>query len=264
MVQMRRHVLSLRRSSKKTWHYIVVEPFLWLFYCFFQPLRFRSEFEVQSFWKRIVPMLRLALPIFFLTYPFSFAVQLILSSSFHSRGGSSVPDFLLTTAWTAFISVGWGTAVGMIGGIAADLSLGIMLGTALSIGSVIGNSGLGIIVGITAAIALGVIGGIVRGIAWGIKGGLVGSLVGGIAWAGAWFIAVGTIGAIGGGVEVTSVFLVSYMVGYYRLPLYPVSGISGLKAFFDSKKDPVRLRSSTPVERYPASCCGTRHKTGSG
>jgi len=129
----------------------------------------------------------------------------------------------------------------MIGGIAADLSLGIMLGTALSIGSVIGNSGLGIIVGITAAIALGVIGGIVRGIAWGIKGGLVGSLVGGIAWAGAWFIAVGTIGAIGGGVEVTSVFLVSYMVGYYRLPLYPVSGISGLKAFFDSKKDPTRV-----------------------
>ena len=138
-------------------------------------------------------MFRLALPIFLLAYPFAFTVQLILSSSFPSGGGSSVPDFLLTMAWTLFISVGWGTAAGVIGGI-------------------------------------------VRGISWGIKGGLVGSLVGGIAWAGAWFIVVGTKGAIGGGVEVASVFLVSYMAGYYRLPLYPVSGLSGLKTFFASKK----------------------------
>ena len=52
---------------------------------------------------------------------------------------------------------------------------------------------------------------------------------------------IGTKGAIGGGVEVASVFLVSYMAGYYRLPLYPVSGLSGLKTFFASKKDPTRV-----------------------
>src|SRR6266480_3314690 len=100
MEQTRRPWSSLIRSGKLIWHYVLVEPFFWLFYCFFQPLRFRSEFEVPSFWKRIVPMFRLALPIFLLAYPFAFIVQLILSSNFLSGEGLSVPDFLLTTAWT--------------------------------------------------------------------------------------------------------------------------------------------------------------------
>ncbi len=163
MVQVRRHMPSLRRIGKQTWHYLVVEPFTWLFYCFFQPVRFKNEFGEYSFWKRIVPMLRLALPIFLLSYPLAFAFQAILSSSFPTKGASrqhlDIVGFLLTTAWITLISVGWGTVWGLIGGIAGDISLGIVLGTAFSIGGVAGNSGLGFFVGITVAMALGTIGG---------------------------------------------------------------------------------------------------------
>lgn len=245
MEQMRRPKLSLKRSGKQTWHYMLVEPFIWLFYCFFQPLRFKSEFEVQSFWKRIVPMFRLALPTFLLSYPLAFAVQAILLSRFLPRGTSGqqldILGFLLTTAWITFISVGWGTVGGLIGGIAGDISLGIILGTAFSIGGVAGNSDLGIIVGITAAIALGAIVGTVKGASYGMWGGALGGIVGGIVWAGSWLIMQGAKGAVGGGVAIAMAFLISYTIGYYRLLLYPVSGLSGLKVFFASRKDPRKV-----------------------
>jgi hypothetical protein len=106
MEQTKRSWLSLRRSSKHTWHYVLIEPFVWLFYCFFQPTRFKNEFEVQSFWHRIVPMLRLALPMFLLSYPLAFVVQIILSISFLFRGRDlDILGFLLTAAWIS-IAVG--------------------------------------------------------------------------------------------------------------------------------------------------------------
>src|SRR6266516_6700305 len=116
MEQMKRSWLSLRRDGKHTWHYVLVEPFFWLFYCFFQPIRFKNEFEAKSFWQRIVPMLRLALPIFLLSYPLAFAIQAIFLKSFSFRGQYMQYDvilsFLLTTAWVTVISVGLGTAAG--------------------------------------------------------------------------------------------------------------------------------------------------------
>lgn len=226
---------------------MVVEPFVWLFYCFFQPIRFKNEFEVQSFWQRIVPMLRLTLPIFFLSYPLAFAIQAIFLNSFSFRGTSEQPidililSFLLNTAWTTVISVGWGTAGGIIGGIAGDISLGIILGTSLSISGIAGNSNLGIIVGITVAIAIGSIVGTVKGAYYGMWSGALAGIVGGFVWAGSWLITKGAKGAVGGGVEVAIAFFVSYIIGYYRLPLYPVSGFSGLKAFVASRKNPLHV-----------------------
>src|SRR6266487_1270541 len=130
MEQTKRSWLSLRRSGKQTWHYVLSEPFVWLFYCFFQPTRFNNEFEVQSLWNRIVPMFRLALPMFLLSYPFAFVVQVILSSRFSSSGREfNILSFLLTVAWITIISVAWGTIGGIIGGILGDIRLGIILGT---------------------------------------------------------------------------------------------------------------------------------------
>jgi uncharacterized protein len=244
MEQTRRSMHSLRRTCKEALYYILVEPFIWLFYCFFQPLRFNNEYEVQSFWKRIIPMLRLILPVSLLSYPIAFAVQVILSSTF-PRGGVleqqlDIPGFLLTTAWITFTSVGWGTVGGIIGGIAGDISLGIVLGTAFSIAGVAGNSRLGIIVGITAAIALGAISGTAKGTSWGMGIGVLGGIAAGIVWASAWLITGGTK-AVGGGIEIAITFLISFTIGYYRLLLYPASGLSGLKAFFASQKDPFQV-----------------------
>src|SRR6266516_8224819 len=137
--QMQRSWLSLRRDGKHTWHYVLVEPFIWLFYCFFQPIRFKNEFEVQGLWDRVVLMLRLALPLFLLSYPLACVVQIILSESFLSiRRELNILSFLLTVAWITIISVGWGTIGGIIGGIVGDIRLGIILGTALSVGGIAG------------------------------------------------------------------------------------------------------------------------------
>jgi hypothetical protein len=247
MEQTKRSMFFLKKNSNKIWNYMLVEPFFWLLYCFFQPIRFKNEFKVQYFWQRIVPMLRLILPIFLLSYPLAFAIQAIFLNSFSFRGLSMQPDVILffrTTAWVTVISVGLGTAAGIIGGIVGDISLGIILGTALSISGVAGNSNLGIIVGITVAIAIGSIAGTVKGVSFGMWSGTFGVLagiVGGIVWAGSWLLTNGSKGAVGGGVEVAIAFFVSYIIGYYRFLLYPVSGLSGLMTFFTSRKDPLQV-----------------------
>src|SRR6266704_6626577 len=38
-----------------------------------------------------------------------------------------------------------------------------------------------------------------------------------------------------------SAFTVSYVLGYYRLPLYPASGLSGLRVYLDSRKNPPQV-----------------------
>src|SRR5216684_8162622 len=147
MEQTKRPWISLMKTGRLVWHYVLAEPFTWLFYCFFQPTRFKREFEVQSLWKRVVPMLRLALPIFLVSYPLALVVQAILAS----RPPVNIFSFLLATAWATVLAVGWG----IVGGIVADISVGIVLGIALSIGGITGNHEPGIIEGIAAAIALG-------------------------------------------------------------------------------------------------------------
>src|SRR5579864_215054 len=119
MEQTKQPWLSFIKTGQRVWHYMLAEPFTWLFYCFFQPARFKREFEAQSLWKRIGPMLRLALPIFLISYPPTLVVQAILASS----PSVNLLSFLLTTAWATVLAVGWGT----VGGIAADISLGIVL-----------------------------------------------------------------------------------------------------------------------------------------
>jgi AAA+ ATPase superfamily predicted ATPase len=186
-------------------------------------------------------MLRLALPIFLVSYPLAIVVQVILASSFPASRPTgydlNIFSFLLATAWATVLAVGWG----IVGGVVGDIRLGIILGTALSIAGIAGNSALGIIEGIATAIALGVIGGTVRGATWGMMGGVLGGLIGGIAWGGAWLITEGTTRVIGGSFAVAIAFLVSYTFGYYRLLLYPVSGLSGLLAYFTSRKNPLQV-----------------------
>ncbi len=133
MEQTKRPWISLIKTGQQAWHYVLAEPFTWLFYCFFQPARFKREFEVQSLWRRIGLMLRLALPIFLVSYPLALVVQVILASSFPASRPTGYDlnmfNFFLTTAWATVLGVGWG----IMGGILGDIRLGIILGIAMGI-----------------------------------------------------------------------------------------------------------------------------------
>ncbi len=102
---------------KCIWCYLVAEPFTWIFYCLFQPGRFKRDFEVEGFFERVIPMGRLLLPLFLLSYPLALVVKLILYHSFPEmapccfppRGtivsGLDLISLLLSTVWatiTAF------------------------------------------------------------------------------------------------------------------------------------------------------------------
>ena len=65
------------KHMKGAWQYVLVEPCAWLFYCFFQPPRFKRECESKGFLSRMVSMLRLALPMFLCSYPLALGVQII-------------------------------------------------------------------------------------------------------------------------------------------------------------------------------------------
>src|SRR3989442_1218038 len=125
----------------RAWHYWLAEPFTWLFYAFFQPQRFSREFETQypRFRQRVVPMLRLIVPVFLAGYPLALAGRAVL-----------IPLHLVSPdASRLLLSAAYGIVFGIVFGIA-----------------------VGIAVGITSAIAVGITAGITAGIAGGIAGGI--------------------------------------------------------------------------------------------
>jgi hypothetical protein len=229
-------------AFQPTWRYLVAEPYTWLFFCFFQPARFRTAYEQQGFWKRTVLILRLILPLFLLAYPLAVAVQVLLSGCLLSCNGIetssiSMPMLLLIGQATA-LGIGSGLVVGVLG----DMELGMVLSMALGItGITVGNVDVGLAKGVAVAVVLGLVGGTGKGRRWGIMGGTVGSLVGGLAWAIASSLARGTIQGALGAVLVAAAFLVSYLLGYYRLLLYPVSGPSALWAYRASRRNPLQV-----------------------
>lgn len=312
---------------KHIWHYLFAEPFTWIFYCFFQPSKFSREFEVadpiRSFKKfvgefeisspfrslsarvtkitpthkasvtgflmRIVPMLRLALPMFLISYPFELVGRYILLKP-SIVSASVLTNFLLIAAGnTAFgiftgiaASLAGSIAVGIVGGISVAITVGIAGSIA---GNIIASIALGIAFGITFGIILGIAGGIAFGAAFGITGGIVlgiavtfafiftggitGVIVlgivvgvaGGIAFGGAvgkrggigFGITVGITGAIAISIAINSTVgievgvvaslagIISYLFGYYRLLLYPVSGFSAFKMYRSTLKHSARV-----------------------
>jgi uncharacterized protein len=242
MVRMRLDWHTLLSTFQHTWQYLLAEPCTWLFFCFFQPTRFGTEYEQKGLLKRFVFMLRLALPLFLLTYPFAVALQLLFTGCFlscNSIGISSIGiDRMLLMVQATILGIGCGIVAGVVG----DVGLGIVLSVALGMtGIVVGNTGMGFTRGIAIAVVLGLVGGTGRGQKWGIRGGVMGSLVGGLGWAFAWSLVRGTTTGALGGLLVVAVFLASYLFGYYRLLLYPVSGTSAFRAYRASRKNPLRV-----------------------
>src|SRR5205807_2603837 len=187
---------------QRSWQYLLAVPCTCLFLCFFQPNRFEMEYERQRFLKRIALLLRLGLLLFFLTYPFTMAFQLLFNGCPLSCSAAGI-NSLLFTAQAVALGVGCGIVAGMLG----DIGLGIIFAIALGMtGIVVGNAGASFARGLAVAVVLGLVGGTGRGQKWGISGGIAGSLVGGFGWAFASFLARGTPDGITGGVLVAIVF----------------------------------------------------------
>ncbi len=238
---------------KRVWEYLIVEPFTWIFYCFFQPATFAREFEINSPWKRIVPMLRLAMLAFLVSYPLGIAERFILLK-LSLVPNSSITSILFFTsiyiligiavglAQGIAVNIAWGIIISIAGGIAGSIAGSILLGiTGSIVGSIAGGIvfsialgiALDVALGVAVGIALGIVGSVIVGITYGTALGIVGAVIG---------AAVGGMpGAAAGGIATSIALIIGYVLGYYRLPLYLESGPSGLWTYLASSKNPPRV-----------------------
>jgi len=150
------------KPIERTWHYFLVDPFTWLFYYFCQPTNFPREFETEDFAKRIIPMLRLAMPIFIVSY----------TLVFFSNWWAIILGTLGGVIWGTVGGIKWG----IVGGIGLSVGLSIGLGengfTFANLGNILVGlgGGLGIGLGIIGSILKDSTKRILRGINWGVLG----------------------------------------------------------------------------------------------
>src|SRR5947209_19780823 len=71
---------------QRVWNMLAAEPCTWIFYCFFQPTRFRKEWEIQDVRKRVLPMLRLILPMVLISFALSVALALLVHFLLREQG----------------------------------------------------------------------------------------------------------------------------------------------------------------------------------
>lgn len=91
------------------------------------------------------------------------------------------------------------------------------------------------------SIPCGLLLGIVVGRTMGLKGAVIGGLVQGIADGFLVGLSVGTTAGLVRSGEVFGTIALCYLIGYYRLPLYPFSAFSSLKASLASREKPAEV-----------------------
>src|SRR6266700_3477801 len=116
------------------WNNWLMQPFTWLFYCIFQPIRFKREFERAEPLHRVVPMLRLSLPSFCVAYLLVLLVQLILHKGSVNEIANLIPIVTLTTLIGVASVTAMGIAWSVAGGIALSLAWGIANGITANLG----------------------------------------------------------------------------------------------------------------------------------
>ncbi len=214
---------------KRIWHYLMVQPVIWLFYYFFQTARFKREMEQERIAKRLIPALRLAFPLFFGCFSLSLIVRMLLYTLFPKLYdlyfppnfftlNANVLQFWFDNLWVTIFCIIGGVVVMVVFGfvlgiticIAITLASGICIQAstdvvvALSFGVLFGVlSGLTFvstrtitrrsIIRMIVGIALGIIGGCCMGIIGGFWGGVIVGIVGGPA------VGPTILGSVGGG-----------------------------------------------------------------
>lgn len=293
------------RYVKPIWQYVLVEPFTWIFYYFFQPKRFKEEFEGVEDLLKIRSLLtfiaRLILPIFLISYPLALLLRIILMRFVEQPPAliSNGASFFLTAALGTLLGTISGFALGTVGGFISIIPLGFVGGITTDIlfgasggltkfaemsaialiilgiegfiaGSIIASIRLsvkdGILIGIRTGIAVliavgiaafntqhfsitspsatvstilsileDVLAGLLLGVALDLKSGIILAIVLATVriFTGDILTATGIITGV--------IFILSYIVGYYRLILYPFSAFSMLKAYFASRNNHPRI-----------------------
>lgn len=163
---------------KRIYYYLLVEPFKWLFYYFFQPATFKRDIEEQHVWQRLLQMLRLQLPMFICYYPFSLVLRIIITLIFpemyttsvcypHCFPGVSNPiiTFLLAaadTSWEQIIGstlggILFGTPLGVANGLGSGITSGVFsyVTTEAAYGHIT-SSIFGLLTGVLFGILIGV------------------------------------------------------------------------------------------------------------
>jgi uncharacterized protein len=216
------------------WKNVFLTPLYWLFLCFFQPVRFSEQFEYRTIAGRFTLIVRLALPLFLLIFLVALPVQGLLLCT---ASCTLLSIFTWNTLSTIFLATLFGVTLGLLIGVLDNVGLGIILSITLGItGIVMGDADRGAARGIATAIVIGLVTGTMKGVKWGIWRGILAGVLGGLAWTIASIPVTGVVD-ITRGTIVASIFLACYMIGYYRVPLYLVSGLSGLRAYMASRRN---------------------------
>lgn len=285
--------------------FFLKKSLLLLFYAFFQPLRFRQDFDSYGLFnlRRSLLFLQLLVPLFLFTFLTTCLLQLVRLLLGNELSGLALLSLLGPTC----LLVAIGLLCGLLLSTIESTLLGIMAGVALAIASALSftiNSDMsvnsllststaihpqmgflfaiiaGMLFGLTESSTISIGSFIAYGIALGLAKDLLYGLMGGCALGiagstvlnltqprrGTNFLVNGILGGLVGfilwfgltdlieflqGVSSTNdaslisgiFFLFSYLLGYYRIPLYPISAISGLLAY---------QASSIPTKLFPA------------
>ena len=136
--------------------FLLIEPFTWTFYCFFQPMRFKREIEVPEKRQRFLRMCRLVVPCFLFTYPFALITRIafaylfphiyadyfsclpssfpssvkLVGEQFHCLSPNAhlqfnLSQFAFDATWAAFLALGGAVLIGSISGLAYGIAGGI-------------------------------------------------------------------------------------------------------------------------------------------
>src|SRR6266852_4114103 len=146
----------------------VLEPYLWLQCCFFQPVRFKHDFEMVSLPQRLVMMLKLT-PLLFL---YSYSPALIIRIIIYLLRPDLYPHYVIHPFIALSPAIGWflfdatwavalSCLVAAVFGGLFSVRLGIAVALALSLANgIIVNTGddtfVGVIFGIAFGLALGI------------------------------------------------------------------------------------------------------------
>src|SRR5947209_6339128 len=122
---------------EQLYRYLLREPCSWLFYYYFQPARFQREIEPRAIRKRVVPMLRLSVPILSTVFLVSVLLRKEFCSSLPALYTSCAPNqvdqttlhFLMYTLRGCLE----GLFAGVLSGICVDLAFGISMGLAVGL-----------------------------------------------------------------------------------------------------------------------------------
>ncbi len=182
------------KPLKRAWSYLLTEPFGWIFYCFFQPKRFRGEIEISGYFKlkRVGPTLRMIIPLFLCFFPFllvSWSIDFLFDIS-------DILYYLHITFWL-FIGL---AILSILGGITLSIARGITLGIIWSILYIFITIfySVDINASILLAILVGfsIIGGIIFGTVFGSTDELSGDIAAYIVWTtGVFIVRVFTVDA---------------------------------------------------------------------